>query len=138
MSQALAKEIGEEMEWEIGTNDPDLELVGDGEADWFDARRSDGTETEIKTCAFRISDGESSRRGRFLIKRRAHNRLLEAGGRYRFGVYLQGDREIVVVVDVPAEVVEEEIERWNDPDSKNYEFAQLRWPRVIPVDEVDP
>lgn len=140
MSSSLAKEIGEENEYAIATGADDLELVGDGEATWYDARRDDGTPVEIKTCAFRIPDGGSSRRGRFLIKQAAHEKLLEEDGRYRLGVYLQSDREIIVIVDVPADFVDDVIgDSWMAaPQGRSYdEYAQIRWAELIDPNEIE-
>lgn len=136
MSSTAAKEIGEELEFTIASGDPDLELVGDGEEDWFDARDQDGRPVEIKTCAFRISDGASSSRGRLLIKRRAHERLLEEEGHYRIGVY-GDDREVLVEKEVSASVVDEAISSWIDTDGRSYEFAQVRWSALIPTGAVE-
>lgn len=134
MSSALASEIGEELEYLTITGDDGLEHVGDGEADWYDARLQDGTPVEVKACAERISSGTSTRRGRILIKREAHDRLLEANGRYRVVVYDQ-DRAILVEADVSAADVDEVISSWIDaPPSRSYDaYAQVRWPLLVDV-----
>lgn len=140
MSSRQAREIGEELEWTVYQAEDDLNLVGDGEAQWYDARRDDGTPVEIKGCAFRIPDSGSTRRGRFLIKRAAHEHLREADGRYRFAVYLRDGREIVIIVDVPADHVDDVIgDAWMAaPVDRSYdEYAQIVWASLIDPERLE-
>lgn len=133
MSSAFAKEIGEEFEFATARGDERLELVGDGEAEWYDARLEDGTPVEIKACSFRVSDASTTRRGRFWIRKSNHDRLLEEDGKYRLVVY-DDDRQILVEITVPANVLEDAIGAWIESGTTTY--TQVRWPAVIDVEEV--
>lgn len=137
MSSARAKEIGEEGEWSVYQHEGDLELVGESEAHWYDARDKDGREVEIKVCGYRIKSGSSTRRGRILIKREAHRKLLDADGEYRIGVY-GTDRELLTVETVSADLVDETISSWTSVEGRSYdEYAQLSWASLIDVDVVE-
>lgn len=137
MSSARAKEIGEEGEWSVYKHEGDLELVGESEAHWFDARDQDGREVEIKVCANRIKSWSSTRRGRILIKNEAHQKLLEADGEYRIGVY-GPNRELLAVEAVSADVVDDTILFWTSVEGRTYdEYAQLSWASLIDADVVE-
>ncbi|WP_049928660.1 hypothetical protein [Halopiger goleimassiliensis] len=136
-----------------------LEYVGDRTATWHDARTTallepretlpfygivvvePETPVEIKGCQIRTSNGSRSTRGRFYVKRDAHEQLLEAAGMYLFVVYLPrpGLPQVARAV-VPATIVDELLAgRWYDVDGNRSEseVAKLAWSHVLEPVAVD-
>lgn len=139
-----SKDVGSYLEHELVETLP-IEPVPDTEADWMDARVShhismgtvdlsdvlcleQGTPVEIKGACYRYS----RRRGRFYIKQRAHQQLLDAGGVYCFVVY---DDAILATAWRRAESIDQLISWWTqvrNPDRSERAFTQLDWSHVIP------
>jgi hypothetical protein len=127
-----------------------LESVPDSEATWHDARVDgllepsrdlpaigvvlveDGTEVESKAAQIRM--GKSNRRGRWFVKREAHDRLLEAGGVYLLVVYEpRSGLPWAAARIVPASVLDDLLKpRWYDVDQDRSEdeVVQLPWSAV--------
>lgn len=133
-----------------------LEHVPDSDANWHDARTTSalfaddpdellfsglcvveaGTPVEIKATLVVRSAGEGNdRKGQWYIKRKAHDRLLEAGGVYLLVVYVQRrGREHLARIVVPAATMDDVLqESWYDVDADRSEstVAQLTWNRLI-------
>lgn len=159
MSRAAAKEAGEALEEAVIEKVPGLVAVPDSEADWHDARTTasltagaiplvgvcsigPNTPVEVKGCQYRKSRGGGrTRRGRWYIKRRAHERLVENGGVYAFAVYVpRADLEVVGLRFVPARLVDEVIPSWIDVGGGRSEnqVAQPTWTSLLSPELVDP
>lgn len=113
MSRSRSKVVGEAIEDQVIASHP-LEDVESEAVDAPDAvASSDGTEIEIKACRRRVSNGDHSVHGRWYIRRRAHEALLEAGGYYLLVVYEEDDGELEIVDEQlrRADVVDELIDR---------------------------
>lgn len=146
MSDAAArsKALGEEIE-EIVIDDLEtVEPVEDEDAA-IDAVALEAVsipanaEIEIKACSRRISDGSRSRRGRFYLRRRQHEQLLERGAWYLFVVYESDDdgeiEEIVGTLAVPARVVDSIVSSWSDAGRGHGGIKQLTWTRLIDLED---
>ncbi|OAQ53310.1 hypothetical protein HTG_07470 [Natrinema mahii] len=154
------KASGDALEGEIVQAVDALEYVGDRTATWHDARTTavlepdrslpfygivlvePGVPVEIKGCQIETSNGDRSTRGRFYVKRAAHDRLLEEGGMYLFVVYLPrpGLPQIARAI-VPATLVDELLSgRWYEVggERSESEVAKLAWSHVIDPAGVDP
>ncbi|ELY90872.1 hypothetical protein [Natrialba taiwanensis] len=137
-----------------------LEFVGDRTATWHDARTTTllepdqslpfygivvverGTPIEIKGCQIETSNGDRSTRGRFYVKRTAHEQLLEAAGMYLLVVYIPrpGLPQVARAI-VPATIVDELLAgRWYEVGGSRseQEVAKLAWSHVIDPAGVDP
>ncbi|APW99120.1 hypothetical protein CHINAEXTREME_15655 [Halobiforma lacisalsi AJ5] len=95
------KASGDFLEGEIVQRIDALEFVDDPTADWHDAKTTTVLESEqslpfygvvvlepeipieIKGCQYETSNGAYPTHGRYYVKRRAHDRLLEVGGMYQ-------------------------------------------------------
>ena len=103
-----------------------------------------GTPVEIKAAQYRISDGPQSRFGRFQIRRKQHERLLEDDGAYLYAVYRpedgpDDDPEVIATVLVAAETVERYRNDWYDVAGRET-YTQLRWtmfPFEALLDDID-
>jgi len=137
-----------------------LEAVTDYVATWHDAVTTDllvpdnrlpfygiclveaETPVEIKGCQIRTANGRSSARGRFYVKRDAHDQLLEAAGMYLLVVYMPrpGLPQVVRAL-LPASLLDEHLRgRWYDVDGSRSEnqVAKLSWSVLIDPGTVDP
>ncbi|WP_440769911.1 hypothetical protein [Natronorubrum sp. DTA28] len=155
-----SKASGDFLEAEIVQVIDGLEYVGDRTATWHDARTTavleasrslpfygivlvePDTPIEIKGCQIETSNGSRSTRGRFYVKRSAHEQLLEAGGMYLLVVYLPrpGLPQVARAI-VPATLVDELLSgRWYDVGGSRseQEVAKLAWSHVIDPAGVDP
>lgn len=155
-----SKASGDALEAEIVQAVDALEYVGDRTATWHDARTTAVLEAsqslpfygvvlvepdvpvEIKGCQIETSNGDRSTRGRFYVKRAAHDQLLEAGGMYLFVVYLPrpGLPQVARAI-VPATLVDSLLAgRWYEVGGSRseQEVAQLAWSHVIDPAGVDP
>ncbi|MBZ6495630.1 hypothetical protein [Natrinema longum] len=154
------KASGDALEGEIVQAVDELEYVSDHTATWHDARTTAVLEAshslpfygivlvepavpvEIKGCQIETSNGSRSTRGRFYVKRAAHEQLLEAAGMYLFAVYLPrpGLPQVARAI-VPATLVDELLSgRWYDVGGSRSEseVAKLAWSHVIDPAGVDP
>ncbi|MXV63873.1 hypothetical protein GS429_17760 [Natronorubrum sp. JWXQ-INN-674] len=155
-----SKASGDFLEGEIVQTIDALEYVGDRTATWHDATTTavlepdrslpfygivlleSETPVEIKGCQIETSNGDRSARGRFYVKRSAHDQLLEAGGMYLLVVYLPrpGLPQVARAI-VPATLVDELLaDRWYDVGGSRseQEVAKLAWSHVIDPAGVDP
>ena len=155
-----SKASGDFLEAEIVQVIDTLEYVGDRTATWHDARTTavleasrslpfygivlvePETPVEIKGCQIETSNGSRSTRGRFYVKRGAHEQLLEASGMYLLVVYLPrpGLPQVARAI-VPATLVDELLSgRWYDVGGSRseQEVAKLAWSHVIDPAGVDP
>lgn len=90
---------------------------------------------EIKAACVTISMGTRSRCGRFYIRRRQHERLVEAGGVYLFVLYEEDgeDQELLGMLAIPAVIVEDELrDTWYSVDGRE-DYYQLSADR-LPID----
>ncbi|WP_137289514.1 hypothetical protein [Natronorubrum halophilum] len=155
-----SKASGDALEAEIVQVIDALEYVSDHTATWHDAKTSTlleasrslpfygivlvepETPIEIKGCQIETSNGDRSTRGRFYVKRAAHEQLLEAAGMYLLVVYLPrpGLPQVARAI-VPATLVDELLaDRWYDVGGSRseQEVAKLAWSHVIDPAGVDP
>ncbi|WP_332898730.1 hypothetical protein [Haladaptatus sp. CMSO5] len=122
------------------------------EPDWHDAVATEGVQTgpetrtpglvvlregapiEIKACRARMTDGASTRRGRWWIRERSHERLLAAEGAYVLAVYdpdcVDSIRRLALL---DARTVDSLIETWSPCGASHHaEYAaRLPWSRVF-------
>jgi len=144
------KHLGDGVEGDVIQRFADIEHVRDTEASWHDAVTTAAmfagdpdellwggicavepdTLVEIKATLVVRSSGNEQRNGAWVIKRRPHDKLVEAGG-----VYLQRrGREHLARMIVPAATVEDVIsDKWYDvnADRSENEMAQLVWTELI-------
>ena len=154
-----AKASGDYIEADIIQTVDALEYVSDGTATWHDAHTTTLLEpslslpfygivverdvpVEIKACQIETGNGGRSTRGRFYVKRAAHERLVDAGGMYLLVVYLPrpGLPQVARAI-VPASLFDELLrDRWYDVDGdrSESEVANLAWSHVIDSRNVDP
>lgn len=138
MSRAQAKTVGDELEARLieqrGLQQLDVEAI-----DAPDALASDDTPIEVKSCRRWISNGRGRTAGRWYLRRRAHDALLEAGGYYLLAVYEERDDELVIVDDqlIPADVVDAIVpaSSWSDVRRDCEAVAKLRHSAVSSVEE---
>ncbi|AXR78479.1 hypothetical protein [Natrarchaeobaculum sulfurireducens] len=154
-----SKASGDALEADLIQQIDALEYVGDRTATWHDARTTTllepsewlpfysivvvepDTPVEIKGCQVETSNGSRSTRGRFYVKRAAHERLLEAAGMYLFVVYVPrpGLPQVARAL-VPASIVDELLRaKWYDVagSRSESEVAKLTWSDVIDPGTVD-
>lgn len=133
-----------------------LQHVGDATAEWHDAVTTTlvtptsaapaqlysiplleaETPVEIKAAQVRLGSGA---RGRYFIRQRQHERLVEEDAVYAFATYEPKPRHPVrTVAFVPASIVDELLpDGWTvvDADRSEQGYRQLAWSRVFdPVD----
>jgi hypothetical protein len=101
----ISRERAEDLLEELAVDRYGVELFGFDGPEWADAEGPAGTPIELKSCALRVRDGRSRRRGRWLIRKRSHERLLREHGRYVLGVY-DSAPTVVAVANVSAERVD--------------------------------
>lgn len=98
-----------------------------------------GTQVEIKGCTL-WTDGETPRRGRWLLKGRddgQHASLLDNGAVYVLAVYdgTGASRSLVAIAIIPAALLDEHLRgRWWSTDRSEGTFARLGWPHVFDAD----
>lgn len=166
-----SKAIGEEVEREVVRNVDALEAFDGDDDHWFDATTTEelargdvadvpirfvgieeplesGVSVEIKAARDRISDGTSSRRGRFYYRRGQHSKIRSERAVYLQTVYsvdvdVLGEVEDVAVIDldileilvIDADVVDDALGAWVDVDRRE-PSAQLSWSN-LPFEDVD-
>jgi hypothetical protein len=134
---------------------PEFEHIAneDNAPDWHDAVAADpvlvgepvddvlvpaGSPIEIKACQPWITDSNSTRRGRWWIRRGAHDRLLEADGWYVLAVSpADAPSKVVRSGLTHARTLDELIETWLTCGDGR-EAARVRWNRVFDSLEVGP
>lgn len=129
---------------------PQLEHVPDTEAEWYDARVQEylvasedipmvgrclldpETAVEIKSAMVVATANQS--RGRFYLRRRQHEQLVQAGAVYLFVVCESTPtRDPIAMRVVAARDVDELVASWIgvDGDRAEQAYAQLAWSRVF-------
>jgi hypothetical protein len=150
-----SKAAGEAVEAEVIQRVPCLEYVGDHTAEWHDARVSTllddsgpvqmgvvpllerDTRVEIKAAQRRLTSGQ---RGRYYIRERQHERLVNDGAAYLFAVYDPRSTEVLAMLATPATVVDDVLpDGWTSVDGDRAEagYRQLAWSRLLDPSEVD-
>lgn len=154
MSFSVAKEIGETMErvaYELpsinlsdretfhvdAVADEDLDL-GTVDDRLFGEIPADA-DVEIKSCGRWIQNGGRKCRGRFYVKRKAHEWLCEQDGHYLFLVHDFGrPPEVVAGVALEARVFDALGLTWSDAGANRAEgmVAKVCWADVIPPERL--
>lgn len=137
-SIAANAELGQIVEDYAGEHGPVALVESELAADWYDGvltleagSELAGTPLEAKGC--RLEIGHEARRGRFWINRDCHERLLEAGGIYLFGVYDDAGTLQAVAIRT-AELVDRELaDRWTTAGDRHQadECAQVCFTDVM-------
>lgn len=120
-----------------------LERVEDEDPDWFDAQFTAELEgafgtivpadtvVEVKSCRLEYRN----RRGRWWIRRRNHERLLDEGGEYVLSVYRSSTAEVLRQALVSAVTVDAIVDGdWWDAGAggnEAEEYVQLPWSTVF-------
>lgn len=150
------KESGEAVEGIVVQRVPELTYVSDRVAEWHDAEVTAlfepphpevtfyginllavGVPVEIKAAQRWYASGQ---RGRFYIRKRQHEQLLEAGGAYVFAIYQpRPDHPVCGTAVVPASLVDELLpDGWTARERSGEEgYRQLAWSRIFDPAEVE-
>ena len=161
MSEAATpspKHSGEEIEAIVCNRVPEITYVTDRKAHWHDARVDEvlepgadlfgvginllevGTAVEIKGCQLAYANNRS---GRFYVRKRQHERLVDEAGAYLFAVYdlLGGTEHRVVAMAIAAATTVDELlsDGWTTREDRSGEegYRQLAWSRVIDPEVID-
>lgn len=139
VTRSRAKRVGEQIE-AVVIERRGFEAVDREAVDAPDAVANDGTPVEVKACKRRISNGSGETAGRWYLRRRAHEALLEEGGDYLLVVYDEADGSLEVLDEqlVPADVVDAIVSAgsWSRVRSRGEEtVAKLRHSVVSDVGE---
>lgn len=152
-AKAAAKAIGEEVESLVIEAIPGLQAAVDAE-DWYDAVVTEivgprtcpelifggiavllpARKVEIKACKRRVSHGDRTRPGRWLLQIDQHERLVDAGAVYLLAVYgTTPDGETLEdMIAVPATLVDSHLrDNWYRVARHGGEVAQLAWLELI-------
>lgn len=148
------RRAGEKAEGHILQVTPELGSVPDSVAPWYDAIaldplaehdliRFDGVElergdrVEIKSAIVRLATGG---RGRLNFRRKQHERLQEAGGKYLLLVCEpKPARDLLAAVLVEPSALEQSEAGWveiDDPTRDEEAFKQICWSVFVDVDDV--
>ncbi|MFC7047319.1 hypothetical protein ACFQH6_19590 [Halobacteriaceae archaeon GCM10025711] len=125
-------------DWYDATASTDHHLTVNGvtlDEPWLAA----GTPVEVKSCQARVEDGSSTRRGRWWIRKGAHDQLVEVGGEYALAVG-GPDTGIHRTVLVSARTVDRLIEQhatWSPTGSSHSAEAAARLPWTAVFAEAD-
>lgn len=154
-ARTSSKDAGEAIEDAVTDLVSPLRSVKDTNAEWHDARVSgvldssgqvtlgstsvleDGTPVEIKSAQRRLNSGQ---RGRFYIRQRQHERLVEESAAYLFAVYDPRDRSVLTMLAIPASIVDEVLPGdWTSVSSNRVEkgYRQLAWSRLLDTEVVE-
>ena len=154
-TRAPSKAAGEAVEAEVIQRVPELEYVGDHTARWHDARVNgllepsatvafgdvllleDGTPVEIKAAQRHLNSG---RRGRYYIRQRQHERLVDEAASYLFAVYDPRTRDVLAMLVVPASIIDHVLsDGWTSVAGDRAEegYRQLAWSRLIDPNRVE-
>ena len=108
------------------------------DANGFDAVEV-GTPIEVKSARWRIDANGGDRRGRWLLRERAHEQLLDADGEYALAV-VREDEGVVEIVLRPAWFVDDLVTTWSPAKTRSRgpggngrgrRVAQIPWGRVF-------
>lgn len=127
---------------------PDLVYLADVATERAGTIVEKGTYVDVKAAALRVTDGASTRLGRFQVRQRAHEWLCERAGEYLLVLY---DRAALVWENddpqrcerwtghrlVPARTVDAVIETWTPDRQAADDVARVPWSRLIDPTEVD-
>jgi hypothetical protein len=134
-------DIGEEIERRVCER-TGWSRLEDDRVDEPDAVDATGTPIEIKAAALEISDGTRTRSGRWYLRQRAHEELIERDGSYCLVVYELEDGgdlediEILSTTIVPARILESLIGSWSPVDRAGEgAVSMLAHSRVVSVTE---
>jgi hypothetical protein len=148
-ARSSSKAAGEAIEAEVLQLVDALTFVGDSTAEWHDARVATvldddglvslgivpllerGTPVEIKAAQRRLA---SVARGRFYIRERQHQRLVDESAAYLFAVYDPRDQRVLAMLATPATVVDGLLpDGWTSVDGDRAEqgYRQLAWSRLV-------
>ncbi|WP_255149796.1 hypothetical protein [Halorarius halobius] len=98
-----------------------------------------GTDVEIKSAAAVVN--QTQRRGRFNLRKRQHDSLLERAGSYLFAVCEpRPERPVIAMKIVPATIVNDVVGSWipiEDDSRSEVAYAQLTWTAIFDVSEVE-
>lgn len=150
---AESKAAGERAESDVVRIVPQLGLVPDDVAEWYDAVATEqidaaadlryrglrvleaGTPVEIKSALVRHADGQ---RGRWYFRRGQHDRLAGVGGVYCLAV-CDADRRVLGVRVVPVVFVEERLGEcsWVDAGVGRQDAVRITWTHVFDSREVE-
>jgi hypothetical protein len=148
------KRAGSSVESAVVNVEPDLEFVGDSEAEWHDARTTAvltptrerpfggvcvverDTPVEIKGTLPEHENGDGTAPGRWYIKRPTHERLEAENGVYYFVVYEpKPSTPLLARLVVPAATVGDILEgSWYE--NRGRDVARLSWTRLIDRDAI--
>lgn len=149
--QGRHREMGELVEEQVLEGVPEFEQVPDSEAEHYDAVsvcRVDpdcgipmiggyvivqGTPVEIKSALPRYRSGD---RGRFYLRQRQHERLLEEDGWYLLSV-VDEDRCEISSKLVRAVELDGVVPSWIDGGTGRQAYAQVTWTRVFETEQVE-
>jgi hypothetical protein len=138
MSEAEARVAGERSESAILEKLPALRYVNDERAEHYDAEADDdvgpvdaGDVVEIKSAAVVLGSGSP---GRFYLRRRQHQRLVDERGWYLFVVASPNDREVLAYTFLEAADVP--ISGWWYGGESRAEYRQFVWTDFIDESEV--
>ena len=151
-----SKESGEIVEANVIQRVQELTHVSDQTAKWHDAEvvalfepphdsvtfhginlLAVGIPVEIKAAQIWYNSGQ---RGRFYIRKRQHERLLDAGGAYLFAVYIpKSGHSVRAMAVLPASLVDELLPTgWTTRDRSGEDgYRQLAWSRVLDPENVE-
>jgi hypothetical protein len=145
-----SKQLGERAEAAVIEAFDQLEPVADSEAEHYDAvpaRAFGPTErcpfyrlavleagipVEIKTTIPRLSTGH---RGRFYLREKQHDQLVEDGGAYLFAVTEPHQRDPIAFKIVSARTCNDLIPSWIDAGDRA-DYSQITWTNVFHPNEV--
>jgi len=148
------KRAGSSVEAVVINSEPDLELVGDSEATWHDARTTGlltptderpfggvcvverDTPVEIKGTLPEHENGDRAVPGRWYIKRPTHNQLKSENGVYYLTVYApRPSTPLLAAMIVPAATIGDILaENWYE--NRGRDVARLSWPRIFDRDAI--
>ncbi|GGL73688.1 hypothetical protein [Halocalculus aciditolerans] len=158
MSEAArrsSKHAGEAIEAEVIQRVPSLAPVSDHVAEWHDARvdglltpsndvhfgsiclLENATVVEIKAAQVRLASGQ---RGRFYIRQRQHERLVQEAASYLFAVYDPQSFDVLAMLVCPASVVDDLLPAgWTEVRGDRAEtgYRQLAWSRLFTPELVE-
>jgi hypothetical protein len=138
------REHGDRIEDHATVLHPQLRLVDDTVVEWFDAVTATSIETpardvppggvvEIKSTVQRLASGG---RGRFYLRERQHEWLVEADAWYLFVVVDDTHRHVYADRLVPADVVDDDLGEWWHGGDGRARYQQRAWTTWIDTERV--
>ncbi|RDZ39426.1 hypothetical protein C5B91_20255 [Haloferax sp. Atlit-10N] len=93
-----------------------------------------GSEVESKSCAVVIN--ESQDRGRYYLRKKQHEALVELGAFYLFSVRDPNTDEVIAAKIVPATAVTDLNFSWIEAEGRAT-FGQITWTQIFDREEVE-